>query len=237
MCTLSFVKLKHGYILTSNRDEDVRRASSPPRVQEHKGVSLLFPGDPLAKGSWIALREDGLSACLLNGAFEKHERKDAYKISRGTLLIDVLSHSEPFRFLHQTDMNGIEPFSMLICSSQGHAELFRWDENKLLQEEAVNNILLSSATLYAAEERNKRKMAFQHFLQTQDQPGPQSLFEFHQSSYTENKAFDFIMKRPPYLQTLSTTQILINQGIAPSMRYKDYLKSLDRVYHFGGSEA
>lgn len=237
MCTLSFLKLDSGYILTSNRDEDVRRASSPPRVQEHKGVSLLFPGDPLAKGSWIALREDGMAACLLNGAFEKHERKTSYKMSRGTLLINVLSHSEPFRFLDGTELNGIEPFSMLICSAKGYAELFRWDEKKLHKETAVDRILLSSVTLYAAEERNKRKMAFDHFMRNHDQPDAQSLFSFHQSSYTKDKAFDFLMKRPPYLQTLSTTQIDFRRGGRPCMRYSDYLKGLDQMYHFGNGEA
>jgi len=73
MCTVTYLPLKKGFILTSNRDERLlRKPSTVPQIQLINKVAVLFPRDMEANGTWMATAQNGRSVCLLNGAFEPH---------------------------------------------------------------------------------------------------------------------------------------------------------------------
>ena len=75
MCTVTIIPQENnGFVLTSNRDEAPDRVSLAPDFYLVDGIKLLFPKDKMG-GTWIGVSEKNRVVCLLNGAFEKHERK------------------------------------------------------------------------------------------------------------------------------------------------------------------
>lgn len=84
MCTVSFIPVPGGALICSNRDEKIQRARAvPPKWYQVNGSPLLFPKDPDAQGSWIAMKPNGQMAVLLNGGWIKHEPVYPYRKSRG----------------------------------------------------------------------------------------------------------------------------------------------------------
>lgn len=74
MCSVSYIPLANGYLLTSSRDECHLRETLPPRSYLHAGKKIVYPMDARSGGTWIAGCNDETVACILNGAFEKHEK-------------------------------------------------------------------------------------------------------------------------------------------------------------------
>lgn len=101
MCTVTFTPTKRGSYLTSNRDEHAARAKvvTLKKYPSEVGVEFIFPQDPDAGGSWIAIKNIDGAAVLLNGASFKHIPKPPYIKSRGLVLIDVVGSAEHFRTL------------------------------------------------------------------------------------------------------------------------------------------
>lgn len=96
MCTVTYLPVSTGFVLTQNRDEAPTRSPQIISKEKRFGTELLFPKDTKAGGTWIATARDGRTACLLNGAFEKHKHEPPYRLSRGLVLLDFLdgpSHS------------------------------------------------------------------------------------------------------------------------------------------------
>ncbi len=64
MCTVTFVPVKDGYFLTSNRDMNVSRAKAiPPALYEFDSSTLIFPRDIESDATWIALNVNRMLAC------------------------------------------------------------------------------------------------------------------------------------------------------------------------------
>ena len=76
MCTVSFIPLQNGFLLTSNRDEKIYRPTIAPQVYIENDLKLLYPKDEKAGGTWIVAKEDGTTIVLLNGAFVNHQKKE-----------------------------------------------------------------------------------------------------------------------------------------------------------------
>src|SRR4051812_22764348 len=73
MCTVTYLPLKEGFIITSNRDERlVRKPADAPQIISGLNTRILFPRDGEAGGTWIATSENNRTVCLLNGAFVPH---------------------------------------------------------------------------------------------------------------------------------------------------------------------
>ncbi len=84
MCTVSFIALTKGAILTSNRDEHVSRSIALyPEIYQANNRKIMFPKDSKAGGTWFISNENGDIGVLLNGAFEKHVPMPPYCKSRG----------------------------------------------------------------------------------------------------------------------------------------------------------
>lgn len=174
MCTVSFVPIgPQQFILTSNRDETKQRGlASLPDYLAYEGRNIICPRDPLANGTWIAASENGRVTCLLNGAFERHQRQDKYRKSRGIVVLDSLTYPSAEDFVLNYDFSGIEPFTMVCVSNLENLLLheIRWDGDryyfKSLDEKQYH--LWSSVTLYNEEAIIAKEMAFKiHFEQLQ----------------------------------------------------------------------
>src|SRR6266487_3365185 len=119
MCTVSWVQTPEGYHLLCNRDERRSRAVAlPPRIQARGWVRFIAPVDPDSGGTWIAVNEFGVSACVLNGANLTRRlpltSNGSTKIprSRGLLLRDLVwanSTDECTLWMNQLDLTPFAP--------------------------------------------------------------------------------------------------------------------------------
>lgn len=214
MCTVSFIANKQGYVLTSNRDEAPGRATAEPEWWTPSGgVPFKAPVDLEKKGTWIAAGEDGRSACLLNGAFEKHRRVLPYTHSRGALIPRAFEAANFRTFYHTIDLEGFEPFTLILVDEL--LQVIRWDGKRKVLEflSKERSHLWSSATLYSAEVHTVKQGKFETFLQEHPQPGPDDLLKLHGVKHPN----DFILRRDE-VRTVSITQV-VSHGDGCTMQY------------------
>lgn len=85
MCTVTFLPRRKGYCLGMNRDEKRSRAKGlPPSVRTVGSCQVVYPSEPNG-GTWIALREQGVSFALVNW-YGVNRRVSNHPISRGTII-------------------------------------------------------------------------------------------------------------------------------------------------------
>ena len=152
MCTVSFLPLENdNFILTSNRDETPLRKTISPKIYQENDVELLSPKDAFAGGTWIGASNRKRIVCLLNGAFEKHQRKEFYRKSRGIIVTELLTVEDAVSEIEQTNFIDIEPFTLVLIDFKKELKIFEliWDGeitdaiNQLLNP----TILICSGTL------------------------------------------------------------------------------------------
>lgn len=222
MCTVSYIpgKKEGSFTLTSNRDEKLFRPTLTPQVYTVENRKLAFPKDEKAGGSWIAASENGRLCCLLNGAFEAHDKKPFYAQSRGTVLIEAASSPKnPEQFFAQKDLSEVEPFTIVsVERSNGrttHLSEFVWDGNQKHFRELNPGEpqIWSSVTLYSAEHRNLRRQWFKRFLkQVNGSLTTEKILGFHSGTHTGDHSINVIMEREGGLKTVSITQVVPENG-------------------------
>lgn len=221
MCTVSYITHGNKRIITSNRDEHVSRpAAFHPKEEYVNGFKITYPRDPKGKGTWFALRGDGVGIVLLNGAFKKHTPKQNYALSRGLIVLQIISDKEPENQLSKIDLLEIEPFTLVFFDGKQLLE-FRWDgttkHKKQLNPD--ENYIWSSTTLYDEIAKVQREKLFNKFLEETSSLTENAVIDFHLGN---NDDFEngFIIKRQSGLQTVSITQAQIGKG-AIDMTYFD----------------
>lgn len=227
MCTVTYIPAQEGFFLTSNRDESPTRITEAPKPYElwNGACRVVFPRDGQAGGSWIAMASGGQVACLLNGAFEKHERKLPYRKSRGLILLEYFDGNSPTEFAEQVDLHQIEPFTLLLINQDEFCEL-RYDGNeryiRILDKEQP--YIWSSATLYNAEEAKQKEQRFFTWLDSSPALSTQSIMEFHGLHNSNGYLLD-----KPQVKTVSITSVNL-QPDALDMHYVDLQFGL--INHF-----
>lgn len=204
MCTVTYLPITNNqYILTSNRDEDVTRATAIP-FKEYKlnNSSIYYPQDPQANGTWIAHNASGYTLCLLNGAYQKHSTKASYVKSRGLVLLDFFNYNNPKQFANNYNFEGIEPFTLLmvyVCTETQLIQLheLKWDENQatLIAHDATLPHIWSSVTLYTTDVIQLRKQWFEEWLRKNENYTPQDILFFHHFGGEGKLANDLIINR------------------------------------------
>lgn len=222
MCTVSYIPTVNGFILTSNRDELLLRSTVLPKEYVINGQTLIFPKDEIAGGSWIAASQKQRFACLLNGAFEKHERKTTYEKSRGQVLLENFSYSTSEDFISKVELKNVEPFTLLLI--ENYFLEFRWDgEKKYIKEVDMSmSHLWQSATLYDKVIQEKRKLWFEKWIALYNNTVDKNILDFHRSKHSEDTENDILMARSNGLKTVSISQIKF-AATAFDFRYFDCL--------------
>lgn len=211
MCTVSVVSYNGKTIITSNRDEQVLRPSAiEPKNYVINNKNVIFPKDAKAGGTWYAVGEDGTVLVLLNGAAEKHQLKSSYRKSRGLIVLDLISSTSVLNAWDLVDLEGIEPFTLVLFSNQKLHQL-RW--NEVEKETTLLDVnqphIWSSSTLYSAEIRQERAEWFASFLTQNNEISPKEMLHFHRYTESENQQHGLVINRNDVLKTLSITQTVI----------------------------
>src|SRR5688572_12833547 len=127
MCTVTFIPARGNFFFTSSRDEKNSRSKAiVPTLYRYNECNLIFPKDGDAGGTWIAFKENGDAAVLLNGAFICHTSRPPYRISRGVVILDIFTTERPSRTFSKADLLDIEPFTLILFEKSCLYE-FRWD--------------------------------------------------------------------------------------------------------------
>ncbi|KAB1155917.1 NRDE family protein [Tenacibaculum aiptasiae] len=210
MCTVTYLPLgNNDFILTSNRDEDPKRRTIPPKEYNEDGILLKYPKDELAGGTWIGLSEKNRLICLLNGGFTKHVRAASYKMSRGIIVKELLKVNNPVEIINQFDFNGIEPFTIVLVDWEKTLNAYElvWDgEEKHFQELGDQPKIWSSSTLYDEEMKQLRKNWFADWLKENVEISQEDIVAFHQDDTRGEEGVSLKMKRSK-VETVSTTSV------------------------------
>jgi len=211
MCTVSYISNDTGCIITSNRDEHASRPIAlQPKEEIINNYKIVYPKDPKAGGTWFAIREDGVAVVLLNGAFQKHTPFGKYRMSRGLILLEVISSNQPDTHFFDMDLTQIEPFTLILYDGTSLLEM-RWDgKSKHWKMLDVNrNYIWSSVTLYGEKATRQRELLFKAFLKEKKWINENSIVDFHMGRDNDFEN-GFMINRNNGLKTVSITQAVFN---------------------------
>ncbi len=222
MCTVTFYPVsKTSFILTSNRDEAPGRDTLAPAIYTMNEVQCLYPKDAVAGGTWIGVSEKKRLICLLNGGFKAHKREQAYSMSRGIVVKNLLVATHLAKAIAAFNFKGIEPFTVIAIEYLDSLTLSElvWDGVKAhFTEKPMVPTIWSSSLLYTQEMKQKRVQWFTQFLEN-NKVDKTNVLDFHKTAGEGSKEYDLIMNRG-FVQTKSITQITYTLGQV-AMRYED----------------
>ncbi len=232
MCTVTFVKSSDQIIITSNRDETVKRPALEPRPYPVGQKLVYFPKDPRAGGTWFAVSDRGEVIVLLNGASEKHQWKPPYRKSRGLVVLDLMGAASPIESWSSQNLRGIEPFT-IVCFASGALFQLRWDgaQKESVALDAMQIHIWSSTTLYPKEVRDRRQKWFDGFMEVRPSASPAEMFRFHRYTQESDPENGLVINRNGFLQTLSITQVVL-QNPAVSLTHHDLSADKKSEIHF-----
>jgi hypothetical protein len=232
MCTVSYLTTDKGVIITSNRDENSERGNAfEPVIENNEGYQLIYPKDPKAGGTWIALKNNGDVAVLLNGAFENHIKKSSYRKSRGNILQEIIRSPVPAKAFEEIDLTDIENFTLILYKNNELLD-YRWDGLQKHREirNAKEPHIWSSATLYPHHISKQREEWFKNWLANTSHINQYEVIDFHHSAGKGNIENGLVMQRTNNISTVSITSISLTARKA-KFYYKDLkantIKQLD----------
>ncbi len=223
MCTVTYLPIDNErFILTSNRDETPLRKTLLPEVYEENGVRLLYPKDAVAGGTWIGVSDRKRLICLLNGAFEKHEKQPPYKMSRGVIVKKLLSIIDVMSCVDEFDFTEVEPFTIILIDWKEKLQAYElvWDGyKKHFKELPAFPKIWSSAPLYDSSMKHDREIWFKDWLRKNSEINQDSILKFHSRKDLGSKEIAPVMKRP-YVETVSISSVIKDKETV-SFYYKD----------------
>ncbi|MEQ1555107.1 MAG: NRDE family protein [Ferruginibacter sp.] len=233
MCTVTFVPSTTGYYLTSNRDEkNTRSIAIHPTEYTIDDAKYIFPKDEDAGGTWIVLKENGDSLCLLNGALEPFVDNGQYKISRGKIVLQIITSNNLLQKYNTISLYEVAPFTLILLQNNELYEC-RWDgsHKNITQLDNTKKHIWSSATLYNNKQQQKRKDWFNEWQKVTHNPTQKDLLNFHTNTSGNNVEDDLIMNRNNKYFTVSVTGIEVAQQNS-FMFYNDLLNKKSTITNF-----
>ncbi len=233
MCTLTYIPLKHGRVITANRDESPKRnAGVLSPYYSAASHQFFIAEEPLRGGTNIAIGKDNRFSVLLNGAFVPHDMNREYGMSRGILLLKSLDSKNAFEFAEAFPFSkeDIQPFT-LVDIADSIREL-RWDGEKVYKSEFSIHApgIWASAQLYSAKSIENRKRWFADLL-AKSNIDEKKILDFHFNAGNGDAENDLVMNRGNLVQTVSITQMseVNNQK---ELRHFDLVGGTDAHYKF-----
>jgi len=222
MCTVLFIPKGDKYFFASLRDENpLRPRATAPDFKLMGNTNVLSPTDALAGGTWLGITETGKVIILLNGAFEKHERKANYTKSRGFIVAELLASNSPIADWDLFEMKAVEPFTLVVWCEGDLFELV-WDGEikHSTRLEATQPYIWSSSTLYNGDAKAHRKSLYQNWLGIDIPVSALSLLNFFKSHPDVENGF--LMNRNEQTKTLSYSFIELQLNKSAELHYYDF---------------
>jgi len=231
MCTVSFLPIEDGFILTSNRDEVKSRQAIFPKTYSSKSGAVSFPQDPKSGGTWIAGCATKM-ICLLNGGLKKHKHSPPYRHSRGKVVLDAFDYSSFSDFRATYNFDNIEPHTLVMIDYENDLEVveLKWDgvEKHISIKNKKETHIWSSVTLYPDEIVLKRELWFKEWV-SKNKFTVAAVKNFHKTGGSGDVKNDLLMKRTDDLKTISVTSFKY-QGHTTNMIYEDLIsESLSEI--------
>ncbi|MFW6363983.1 MAG: NRDE family protein [Spirochaeta sp.] len=227
MCTLTWQIRNDRYDLFFNRDELVTRAEAlPPAVHNHR-VRRIYPTDPEGGGTWIAVNEAGLSACIFNWySMEtihhlQPQTPDAETfVSRGTIVSAVSRRTSIARaehFVRDLPLLHYRPFMLLLTEPGSRPRLLRWSGEQLSALQSISPPITTSG-IDPERILKRRTQAYQDLglskdgnaAASEDQYNQQllKLMTYHRSRFPDSPGDSVAMKRKE-AETVSLTHVAV----------------------------
>lgn len=221
MCVLTYLPQSGGeVVITHNRDEHFSRPiATPPTAHVLGGQTVLYPTDPQGGGTWFAIHPDWI-CCLLNGGFERHERRLPYRASRGTVIPAFLEQPAVNDFLDHFQAEGIEPFTLVLFDLRGpriHEIVWDGAQWHSAQPDPARRQIWSSATLYDASVKGRRGELLDQWLREGGIDADRAL-DLHRRHVPDRPGDGFWVDLPNGVRTVALTQVYGRHG-AMRMRY------------------
>lgn len=216
MCTLTRDATDARYELFFNRDERrTRPAAQKPTIQLRESVRFAAPIDTEGGGSWIAVNEFGLTACVLNG-FEDGARLDPRicAITRGSLPLEMMPCRTPTEArgrLAGVELERFRPFVLVVVGFRVPGWSAHWTGREISVEESIASPLISSS--FCTEEvRSSRLAVFQALRIEIPQDTIERHLSFHRSHRPQRSAHSPCMHRED-AHTVSLTRVTVNADL------------------------
>jgi hypothetical protein len=215
MCTVTYIKYNDQYFFTSNRDENInRQAALHPQKNVNENVNLYYPEDPVGKGTWFCVKNNGTICILLNGAQKKHVSNGPYLKSRGLILLDVIKKENIALGWDEMELEKTEPFTIIAFSS-GKLFQLRWNgiDKETIELNPDEAYIWSSATLYSEEIMAQRQTWFEAFLKENvSNIDGDKIMTFHSVTQKENKENGLQIHRSNDILTKNITQCVMRKN-------------------------
>jgi hypothetical protein len=210
MCTLTYVPLSKGYVVTVNRDESPARNADQLSKYTSAGKDFLIAREPVHGGTNLAISRRGIITTLLNGAFKPHDPFLRYGRSRGLILLDSLNYDTIQTFAERHTLNGVEPFTLVRLGIE--IDELRWDGSKvhLKKYNPAERYIWASAQLYRPEILKKRENWFADLFKSPDVIDAILLRNFHLHGGEGDIANDMVMNRSNLVRTVSVSQAVVD---------------------------
>lgn len=233
MCTVTFIPVKDGAIITSNRDEHINRGIAlHPEFYILNDRKLAFPRDTKAGGTWFISNENGDTGVLLNGAFEKHIPAASYRKSRGLVLTEIFQHESPFEALIEYNYSGIENFTIILWEQKELREV-KWGGNRLSVKKYDPRLphIWSSVTLYDKDMMLERHGWFNNWVASKSSISQQHVLGFHSNTGANNKEYGLRISSCNKITTTSTTSLCV-QNKKARLYHKDHIGHIESLLDY-----
>lgn len=221
MCTVVFIPKGNKYFFASLRDESPLRPVALAPCIKKGDTNVLSPVDAKGGGTWLGVTAAGTVIILLNGGFEKHTCTKNYRKSRGLIVTELLRSNSPVESWNSMDMNGIEPYTLVVMN-EGTLFQLVWDGNNKHGVRLRSNEphIWSSATLYDQQASQYRSQLFHQWMGMNIPVSSHSLLDFFKS-FTDSEN-GFLMNRADRIKTLSYSFIEFHAGATAILNYHDF---------------
>lgn len=232
MCTLTYVPLNSGRVITSNRDESPLRNASVLSLYISKNQEEYFIAEePLRGGTNTAIGENNRNTILLNGAFKPHDMAKKYGMSRGIVLLKSLDFQNAFAYADEFLFENIQPFTLVDFQDTAIREI-RWDG--VMLHKATFSVdephIWASAQMYLDKAQQDRRAWFEDLLKIENLDADKIL-DFHFNGGNGDLENDMVMKRGNMVQTVSISQVS-ELGNKKEIKHYDLVSDSETNYHF-----
>ncbi|NJO33668.1 MAG: NRDE family protein [Rhodospirillales bacterium] len=175
----------------------------------------MAPKDILAEGTWIAVNERGMAACLLN----RYDPAPPGRRTRGDIVVEAMSGvsvADAVQCVAALPLNEYAPFTCLLVDAADVTKLDWTGASWTRSDIAIDVIMLTSSSWRLDEVKAQRERYFQQ-VWAAHKSDRDRLAAFHCQTDFESTHWTPMMLRPQS-QTKSITQIELGPTTA-KMRY------------------